>query len=119
MNLVTLSGYIRKKNLIKRTRKDEDSLTFTLEFIQDGTKQKIQCTVFNRLVRRVNKAVSVDDKVLVHGYLKTFNKANMKTLVIVEKLELLDFVRYEDKNREDKKKTKQSILQESLERIGI
>jgi hypothetical protein len=112
MNLVTLSGYIRKKNKIKRTTRDEDSLTFILEVTTDKVKDKLLCVVFNRLVRRVDKAVSIGDKVLIHGYLKV-NKKTKEVYVIIEQLELLDFVRYEDKER-----TPQQNIQIALSRFG-
>ena len=118
MNLVTLSGYVRKKNGIKRTTRDEDSLTFILEVVDDGVKMKVPCVVFNRLVKRINKAVQVNDKVLIHGHLKTFGGNRLETIVIVSQLELLDFIRVEDKLRDDRKKTKQDVIQDRLRRIG-
>jgi len=117
VNLVTLSGYVRKKNNIKRTTRDEDSLTFILEVTTDKVKDKFLCVVFNRLVRRVDKAVSVGDKVLIHGYLKV-NKKTKEVYVIIEQLELLGFVRYEDKHKEDKERTPKQNIQIALARFG-
>lgn len=118
MNLITLSGYVRKKNKIKRTTRNEDSLTFILEVTTDGKKNRFPCTVFGRLVKRVNKAVMVNDKVLIHGEASIIPR-NEKFYVNVKQLELLDFIRLEDKVRGDKKKTKNKIIEDKLERTGI
>lgn len=118
MNLVTLSGYIRRKNPIKKTRKGDDCLTFELEVTTDGKKDKFLCVVFNRLVVRVDRAVDVDDKVLVHGTLSRDKAKGGSYIVNVSQLELLDFIRYEDKTRDDKYKQFSKKVQEALKRIG-
>ena len=118
MNLVTLSGYIRKIYPIKRTCKDEDSLTFILEVADGKRVLKIYCVVYNRLVRRVAKAVSIDDKVLIHGRLSVAYKTGGVAVNVLE-LELLDFIRIVDKVRNNCDKTRQGLIEEQLKRLGI
>lgn len=119
MDTVTLSGYIRKKNNIKRTVKDKDCLSFILEVTVDKRKNRFLCVVYDRLITRVDKAVNVGDKILVQGILIEARGGRNGCVIEVVQLELLDFIRYEDKRRNDVKKSENQMIQERLKRIGI
>lgn len=118
MNSIIVSGNVRKKNHVKRTVKDKDCLTFVLENMEDKKKSNFLCVVYDRLVRRVDKAVDIGDKVLVQGILKEGRGPKNQMVIEVVQLELLDFIRYEDKTRNDRGRTKQQVIQERLKRIG-